>query len=282
LRGERGLAAFVAGAPIEGQARRLRRSRLRRDGHACRFEIRRHGGQRFTEVFLNIRTKSNSDAEALELLLSTRHSCRGFLPDPVADDVIARILHIARRTPSWCNAQPWRVVITKGAATERFRAALGNYVATNPPAPDIAFPREYHGVYLERRRACGFQLYEAVGIARGDREASAKQGFENYKLFGAPHVAIVTSDEALGAYGALDCGAYVNNFLVAAQSLGVASIPQAALASHSKFVREHFRLGDDRLIVCGISFGYEDPAHKANTFRTSRASLDEVVEWVED
>ena len=84
--------------------------------------------------------------------------------------------------------------------------------------------------------------------ARGDREAYAKQGLENYKLFGAPHVAIITSDEALGTYGAVDCGAYVNNFLLAAQSLGVASISQAALASHSKFVREHFGLGDDRLV----------------------------------
>jgi nitroreductase len=222
-----------------------------------------------------------SDAGVLERLLSTRHSCRGFLRDSVDDDRIARILSIAQRTPSWCNAQPWQVIITKGAATERFRAALSDYVTKNPPAPDMAFPREYRGAYLERRRACGFRLYEAVGVARGDREAYATQGLENYKLFGAPHVAIITSDEALGTYGAVDCGAYVNNFLLAAQSLGVASIPQAALASHSKFVREHFGLGDDRLVVCGISFGYEDRASMANGFRTDRASLDEVVTWVD-
>ena len=225
---------------------------------------------------------AKSDAETFERLLSKRHSCRGFLHDPVADDLIVRILSISQRTPSWCNAQPWQAIITKGAATERFRAALCDYVAKNPPAPDITFPREYRGVYLERRRACGFQLYEAVGVTRGDREGYAKQGFENYKLFGAPHVAIITSDEALGTYGVVDCGAYVSNFLLAAQSLGVASIPQAALASHSKFVHEHFSLGDDRIVVCGISFGYEDHARKANSFRTNRASLNEVVTWVED
>jgi nitroreductase len=225
---------------------------------------------------------ATSDAEMLERLLSTRHSCRGFLRDPVDDDLIARILSISQRTPSWCNAQPWQVIITKGAATERFRTALCDYVTKNPPAPDMAFPREYRGAYLERRRACGFRLYEAVGVARGDREAYAKQGLENYKLFGAPHVAIITSDEALGTYGAVDCGAYVNNFLLAAESLGVAAIPQAALASHSKFVREHFGLGDDRLVVCGISFGYEDRASRANSFRTNRVSLDEVVTWVEN
>jgi nitroreductase len=223
-----------------------------------------------------------ADVEALERLLSTRYSCRGFLPEPVADDVIARILRIAQRTASWCNAQPWQVLVTKGAATDKFRTALGAYVAQNPPAPDIGFPREYRGAYLERRRECGYQLYEAVGVTRGDRAASAKQGAENYRLFGAPHVALITSDEALGTYGAVDCGAYVNSFLLAAQSLGVASIPQAALATHAEFVRNHFGIGDDRILVCGISFGYEDRAHRANSFRTSRASLDDVVRFVAD
>ncbi len=229
-----------------------------------------------------MKATANPDAETFERLLSTRHSCRGFLTRPVPDELIARILGIAQRTPSWCNAQPWQVIITKSVATERFRGALRDHVSKNHAAPDIAWPREYRGVYLERRRTCGFQLYESAGVARGDRQAYVQQTFENYRLFGAPHVAVITSDEALGAYGALDCGAYVNNFLLAAQSLGIASIAQAALASHSKFVREHFGLGVDRLVVCGVSFGYEDDAALANHFRTTRATLDEVATWVED
>lgn len=229
---------------------------------------------------MNVQTLPKSDAEALERLLAARHSCRGFLADQVPDAVIERILALAQRTPSWCNAQPWRVAITKGAATEKFRNELCEHVAKEPFAPDIAFPREYRGEYLERRRVCGYQLYDAVGIARGDRPASQQQAFENFKLFGAPHVAIVTSDEALGTYGAVDCGAYVNNFLLAAESLGVATIPQASIASHAKFVRNFFGIGDDRLVVCAISFGYEDHAHKANNFRTTRAALADVVKWV--
>jgi nitroreductase len=231
---------------------------------------------------MNMQQMPQGDTEALERLLHARHSCRGFLARPVADSVIERILAISQRTPSWCNAQPWQIHITKGAATEKFRTALCDHVAANKPAPDLPYPREYRGKYQERRRTCGYQLYEAVGVARGDREASAKQGFENYRLFDAPHVAIITSDEALGTYGAVDCGAYVSNFLLAAESLGVASIPQAAIAAYAKFVRDHFGIGGDRLVVCAISFGYEDHAHKANSFRTARAPLDEVVTWVVD
>jgi nitroreductase len=224
---------------------------------------------------------STPSSETLQRLLTERYSCRAFLPRQVETSAITHMLEIAQRTPSWCNSQPWKLVITRGAGTERFRKAYLDYAAGRKAEPDYAFPREYRGVYLERRRECGFQLYESVGIVRGDREASAKQTLENFRLFGAPHALIVSTDEALGVYGVLDCGAWVNNFMLAARSLGVASIAQAALAAQPKFTRDYFGLPEDRQIVCGISFGYEDGAHPVNRFRTSRAAADDVVTWVD-
>lgn len=215
-------------------------------------------------------------------LLQRRYSCRGFLPRPVERATIERVLEAAQRTPSWCNAQPWQAHIASGAAVQRLRAALLAHVKSNKAEPELQFPREYRGAYLARRRECGFQLYDAVGIARGDRDASARQGMENYKLFGAPHALIVTTDEALGIYGVLDCGAWVNNFMLAAAAAGVACIAQAALATHPKPLREFFGIPEDRRIVCGISFGYEDAQHPANKFRTRRAALDEVAAWFEN
>lgn len=219
--------------------------------------------------------------EEFERLLGQRYSCRGFLARPVQRSTIERILEVAQRTPSWCNAQPWQVHIASGAATERLRTALAAHVRAHKSEPDFAFPREYRGVYLARRRECGFQLYDAVGIARGDREASARQAMENYRLFGAPHVLIVTTDEALGVYGVLDCGAWVNNFMLAAGAAGVASIAQAALAAYPQPLREFFGIGEDRRIVCGISFGYENAQHPANRFRTRRAGKEEVGAWID-
>lgn len=99
---------------------------------------------------------------------------------------------------------------------------------------------------------------------------------------GAPHAAIVASDGALGAYGAIDCGACVGNFMLAARALGVATIAQAALGAHAQFTREYFGIPSDRLIVCGISFGFEDAAHPANAFRTTRATIDDAVNRVDD
>ena len=107
-----------------------------------------------------------------------------------------------------------------------------------------------------------------------------EQTQQNFAFFGAPHVAIIHTDEALGPYGAVDCGGYVNNFLLAATAHGVGSVAQAALAMYPSVLRRELGLGDDRNIVCGISFGYPDLNHPTNQYRTTRAPLDQVVEWV--
>jgi nitroreductase len=227
-------------------------------------------------------TQQPAPIDVLEDLLQQRFSCRAYKPEPVPQATIDRVLAAAQRTASWCNSQPWQLVIASGEAKEKFRKAI--YAEASSGAPqdgDFEFPREYRGVYLERRRESGFQLYNTLGIARGDRAAYAKQALENYNFFGAPHVAIVHTDEALGIYGAIDCGAYVGNFMLAAQALGLGTIPQAALARHSGMIRRHFGLGDDRRVVCGISFGFPDRDHRINGYRTSRASVRDTVTFVE-
>jgi nitroreductase len=218
----------------------------------------------------------------LDELLNERYSVRAFLPGEVPREIIEHVLATAQRTASWCNSQPWQVVIASGDAKERFRKAIYAEASSGAAeSSDYPFPREYLGVYLDRRRESGFQLYNTLGIPRGDKAAYAKQALENYNFFGAPHVAIVHTTEPLGVYGAVDCGAYVGNFILAAQALGLGTIPQAALARHSGLIHRHFNLGDDRRVVCGISFGYADHGHTVNSYRTSRAALRDVVTFVD-
>ena len=228
------------------------------------------------------RPRQTDPISALEELMAARFSCRAFRSDPVPRATIERILTAAQKTASWCNSQPWRVEIASGTATEAFRKVMYAAASSGKPASgDFPFPREYSGVYLERRRESGFQLYNALEIPRGDKAGYARQALENYNFFGAPHVAIIHTDEALGTYGAIDCGGYVTSFILAAQALGVATVPQAALAFHSDVVRAHFGLGDDRKVVCGISFGYPELNHKANSYRTSRATIAETARFID-
>ncbi len=223
---------------------------------------------------------STQEADVLRRLMTRRRSCRAFRTDPVPHELIEQIVGIAGQSPSWCNTQPWQVVITEGSATDSFRGALTQHLDGSPtPEPDFAFPQRYPDAYDERRKAAGWQLYDSVGITRGDRAASGRQAARNFALFDAPHLAIVTTEKELGTYGVLDCGFYVSAFLLAAESVGVGAIAQASLASYPRLVREHFMLPPSRLVICGISFGWPDDTHRANGFRTPRAPIHELVTW---
>lgn len=226
------------------------------------------------------------DFEALERILTNRRSCRGFTGEQVPREVIEQLLGAAQRTASWCNTQPWHVVITSGDATVKLRDAL-----LQSPDPstgsgqavgsDFDFPSAYTGVYDERRKDVGWQLYEAVGVTRGDREASSREMLRNYEFFGAPHAAIITTEADLGVYGAIDCGLYVDSFLLAAEALGLGTCAQAALAMRAQFLRDWFDLPETRKVVCAISFGYPDAEHPSASFMSRRAPIEDAVTFVE-
>lgn len=215
----------------------------------------------------------------LDALLAERYSCRAFTDREVDGAVQREVFALAQRTASWCNTQPWQVHVTRGDATRALSAALLDHAAQHPPTSDLDLPAGYSGVYRDRRRASGFALYESLGIGRDDHARRAEQAMLNFAFFGAPHVAVVTTDREQGTYGAVDCGGYVATLLLALRSRGIDSIAQAAIAMHSDAVRAHLGLTEDRLVVCAVSFGYADPDHPANTFRTERAEVGDAVEF---
>jgi nitroreductase len=222
---------------------------------------------------------TTDDFDVLTRLMQARYSCRAFRPDPVAPEVIEAMVASARHAASWNNTQPWQVLVTRGAETDRFRAALLQELKTGTPRPDLPWPEGYPDELGERRRTCGYALYAAVGIAREDREARARQSMRNFELFDAPHVAILHIPRVLGAYGALDAGGFLTAFMLAATAQGVDTIAQAAVAAYPDFIRAHFGLPDDRVILCAISFGYGDRDHPVNRYRTEREDLPAILDW---
>lgn len=228
-----------------------------------------------------VTAEAGKDFEVISRLIDQRITCRAYKPEPVPRAVIERLLLAAQRAPSWCNVQPWELIITEGEATRKFADALFAHVASGnaQPSADIPFPSAYVGIYDQRRKGVGKQLYEALGIPKGDRDASRRQMLENFRLFGAPHTAIVTVDRNLGTYGAVDAGLYVGYFTLCAQSLGIGTTPQAALAQYGDFVRSYFDIPEDRQLLCGISFGWPEASHPVNNFRTTRADISSVVQF---
>ncbi|TCM74925.1 nitroreductase [Rhizobium sp. BK068] len=222
-----------------------------------------------------------SPYKTLLSLTKARYSCRAFESTPVPSHDIHRILEVARTAPSDCNTQPAKVFIVSGEPLDQLRAEM--YKAALEGAQktsDVPPIGTYTGIFQERRRECGWALYNAVGVEKGDRVGSGRQALENFRFFGAPHLAIMTVHKDLAERGLFDAGIYLGHFLLAAQAVGVSAVPQGAIAHYAKIIREHARIENDFRIVCGVSFGYEVKNHAANSFRTTRAELSDSVIFV--
>jgi nitroreductase len=71
-------------------------------------------------------------------LIKTRRSIRRFKPDPIPDDIVDKILEVARWAPSCRNSQPWEIVAVKKQTIgdEIVRIMSDDYAANGkePPA----------------------------------------------------------------------------------------------------------------------------------------------------
>lgn len=219
--------------------------------------------------------------QLLEKLVRGRHSCRAFSSRPVGQKEIERAFELAQCAPSDCNIQPWHVYLLDGQKLEELRAALYSQAASDTPLSyDVKPIENYSGSFLDRRRDCGWSLYGAVGVERGDREASRAQALENYRFFGAPNVALVTSHLSTGERGVFDTGIYLGNLLLAMQAVGLAAVPQAAIAFRTSVVRQFVAIPEENRLICAVAFGYKEPGHPANNFRVGRAAISESVTFV--
>jgi nitroreductase len=224
--------------------------------------------------------RASSDAERLGRLMRSRFSCRAFLPDPVPEATIARILESARWAASWSNVQPWELIVTRPQTTLKLAEVLTRLASERAPTTtDVPYPPGFTGVLLQRRREVGFGLYGALSIKREDRAAREAHFVENFRFFGAPHVALVTMPADMGPYGALDLGNFLACFMLAAHAEGVATLAQAALAQYAGAIRDMFAIPPERAFLCGVAFGRADPGHPANGFRAPRAEVGEFCRF---
>ncbi|MCX5747367.1 MAG: nitroreductase family protein [Proteobacteria bacterium] len=216
----------------------------------------------------------------LEATWRARHSARAFLPEPLEPAVLRRIFDVAQHAPSWCNIQPWRVVVTSPPTTAPLATALQDAARAGRVNPELPFPAEYPEPYGKQRVACGVALYRAMGIARDDRAGRYAAWLRNYALFDAPHAAVVTCDRRLGPYAYVDVGVWLGYVLTAAAALGVATCPMASMAALPDTLRTHLPIGAHDIILFGLVLGRADPAAAANAGRTTREPVETNVTFV--
>ncbi len=207
-------------------------------------------------------------------LIRERKSTRAFRGTPVPRALLEQIFSAAQHAPSWCNIQPWQVIVTSGEATRRLTQAISDAARANPQgAADYPFPPHYPEPYRTRRIDCAKALYGVMGIEREDKAGRDNAWMRNFYAFDAPHVAMVSVHEAFGVYGALDIGCWLQSLLLAAHDAGLASCALASLASYPAAVRAVLNIPEDHRILVGVALGYVDDSAPANRCVTTREPL---------
>lgn len=218
-----------------------------------------------------------------EAILS-RRSIRAFRPDPVSRATIEHILEVARRAPSGTNTQPWKVHVFTGAALQRLSDAVLHAFwneSENHSNDRTHYLVKWRDPYLSRRRKVGWDLYDAMGIKKGERERTQAFHAKNFEFFGAPVGMIFTIDRDMGWMSWLDYGMFLQNICIAARGQGLHTCPQASWGNYHEVVEKELGLPAQEVVHVGMSLGYEDVDAPQNSLETVREPLDHFAAFHE-
>ena len=186
--------------------------------------------------------------------LRTTAAVRDFLPEPVDDDVVARILETARFAPSGGNRQGWRVVLVKDPEKRR-------------RLRDLYLPGWYE--YLAMR-AAGLTPWAPVTDFAKERAAVASarpmgDGFAEHLDEVPVLIALFADLRALAAVdrdgdryqfaGGASVYPFAWNLLLAARAEGLAGVITTMPIREEKAVKELFGAPDELALAAVIALG---------------------------
>lgn len=219
--------------------------------------------------------------------INNRSSKRAYLPKSVPKETLTAILSAAAQTPSGANMQPWTVyAISNKEVLKNVGDAIIEKMNEGVEHDQFIqyYPVNWVNPYKKRRVVTGAGLYKLMEVDRKDNDTRIKMWHDNFRWFGAQTVVFVCTDKANieGAAGALiDCGAYMQSIMLAAQEFGVESCPQGSTTEFGKVVARTLDLPENLALLYSVVLGYEDKTEKINSYQPSRVSLEDTVTFID-
>jgi nitroreductase len=228
--------------------------------------------------------------------LASRRSTRDFLSTPVSPEVIEQILTDSLTAPSWSNTRPFKVAVASGDVRDRISAEFLSrwgvlskimrkgilnklriiYSRYGLPTSNRFIVKPYPAELKPRAERVGREMYETLGVTRGDRTARDQQWAKNYSFFGAPVELFIYVHKSLHIYAASDAGLMIQNISLSAHAQGLGTCAQGAVAIWDDVVRKEFDVPKSYRLLCGVALGY--PSDSAvNDFKANRLSVDEIT-----
>jgi nitroreductase len=218
-----------------------------------------------------------------EKIAQDRRSIRGYKTDPIPREILEEIIHIAKHAPSSMNTQPWHFHVLTGEPLERIRKGnTEKMMAGSSVDREIKLNHGYEGPHRERQIEIAVQLFEAMGIARDDKERRMDWVMRGFRQFDAPVSIVITVDKALAddTIAHFDCGAATYGLVLAAWSKGIGSVINGQGIMQSSVVRENANIPEDQVIMTCVAMGYPDDSFVANDVKSRRSPNDKVASFI--
>jgi nitroreductase len=218
-----------------------------------------------------------------EEIAQDRRSIRGYKTDPIPREILEEIIHIAKHAPSSMNTQPWHFHVLTGEPLERIRKGnTEKMMAGSSVDREIKLNHGYEGPHRERQIEIAVQLFEAMGIARDDKERRMDWVMRGFRQFDAPVSIVITVDKALAddTIAHFDCGAATYGLVLAAWSKGIGSVINGQGIMQSSVVRENANIPDDQVIMTCVAMGYPDESFVANDVKSRRSPNEQVASFI--
>ncbi len=219
--------------------------------------------------------------------IKQRSSKRKYLAKPVPKEVLTHILEAAAMTPSGANMQPWTVyAISNKEVLDKVGENVISHIKAGGDFEQFIqyYPLEWVNPYKKRRIVTGSGLYKMMGVDRHDMETRTELWHDNFRWFGAQTVIFVFIEKTLidGAQGPfIDCGAYMQTLMLAAQEYGVDSCPQGSTTEYGKIIAKTLEVPENFALLYSVVLGYADPEAIQNSYQPKRVKLEETVTFID-
>lgn len=226
------------------------------------------------------------EAMTVSQAVVARRSIRAFDSRPVDPALLRDLLDKARLSPSGGNLQPWHATVLSGKRLDLLRqetraAMLKGRDGVEAPEYQI-YPSDLPDPWRSRRGSNGEAMYAALGIGREDKAARMAAVARNFDFFGAPVGLLVHTPHRMGKPQWADLGMWLQTLMLLLVEAGLGSCAQEAWSTYPETVKRVADIPPDHIFFCGLAIGYPDPTAPINSFPNPRASLDEIVRFLDN
>ena len=239
---------------------------------------------------------SKLEASAVSEFLASRRSTRDFQAKPIPQEVLDQVLTDAMTAASWSNTRAFKIAVASGevrnrlsaefikrwdalqrgrngSLVDKLRLALTRY---GLPTSNLSIAKPYVKELLPRAQRVGKELYEVLGVPRGDKVARDLAWRKNYEFFGAPTEMFIFVHKSLGIHSASDAGLMMANLMLSAHAHGLGTCAQGAVSVWDEAVKAEFDIPKGYRLLTGLAIGYPTDA-EVNRFGAHRIGFEEVV-----